>query len=548
MKKQSFIQGAIILIIANTISKILGAVFKIPLAYILKEEGMAIFNASFGAYIMLLSFITSGVPTAISKKTAEYCARKKGKEILGLVKTSEILMLAAGIAGTLILYFCADFLAVFVGDEQTAPCMRVLSPSVLFVAVGVVYKSYFQGVRNMTPTAVSQVTEAIIKLVLGYIFAIYFAPFGTVYAASGAVLGVTVGEVAATFILWLMYTADRRTYKISGVKNEPEMMADIVKFSLPLIITAGIAGIISMADVSLIRHCLEIIKFDAYSAERIFVKYNGFTNLFDDVHAALKIGEEGARWLYGAYSGYAMTVFHLPVGIIGVFGVSILPVIAGAVELGDKKRAARMISVALRCANLIAMPCFVIMLMLSSEILYMLFKNTASAGMLSAVAYCVIPASVITVTSAVLQASGKIMLPFRNMLAGAAVKFVLDYILITNPYINILGAPLSAAADLSICAALNMISVGKHIGMKYDNMKIFFKPLLSAVVMGIFIFFIKPVVNASFGGIIMPLFIIIASGAAVYAGMIFVTGSITLKETEILRKRRSGEENIPLIK
>ena len=539
MKKQSFIKGAVILIIANTISKILGAVFKIPLAYILKEEGLAIFNASFGAYIMLLSFITSGVPLAISKKTAEYSARKKDRETLSLVKTSEILMITAGIIGTLILYFGADLLAAFLKDPQTAPCIRLLSPSVFFVAVGVVYKSYFQGVQNMTPTALSQVIEAVIKLFAGYAFAVYLSGSGIVYAACGAVLGVTVGEVIATFILWVMYETDKRKYQISDIKNESAVMADILKFSFPLIITAGISGLISMIDVSMIRRCLEIAAFDNLSAEYLFMKYNSFTTLFDNIITDLKISSEGARWLYGAYSGYAMTVFHLPTGIIGVFGVSILPVIAASVALNDKKRAARTVSAALRCSNMIAMPCFVIMFILAPEILYMLFKNTASAELLSAVSPCVIMISIITITNAVLQASGKIMLPFRNMLFGAGVKIVLNYLLISNPYLNITGAPLAAVGDLSVVAVLNMLSVKKHTGIKYDIMKIFIKPFLSAFVMGGIIYLVRPFIEADMENNIISLFLILAAGALGYGMMIILTGSITKNEISMLFRKKT---------
>lgn len=541
MKKQSFIKGALILIIANAISKILGAVFKIPLAYILKEEGMALFNASFGAYIMLLSFITSGIPLAISKKTAEYNARKKDREILRLVKTSEIIMITAGIAGTFILYFFADLLAAFINDPKTAPCIRLLSPSVFFVAMSAVYKSYFQGIQNMTPTAVSQVIEAIVKLAAGYAFSVYFSKYGIVYAACGAVLGVTVGEAVATLILWIMYIIDKQSYNIKNIGKEPEITADIMKFSLPLIATSGISGVISMIDVSMIRHCLEMASFDIYSAERLFMKYSSFTNFFDNIHETLKLGADGARWLYGAYSGYAMTVFHLPTGIIGVFGVSILPVIAAAMELGDKKRASRTIGLALRCANLIAMPCFIIMFMLSSEILYILFKNTASAQMLSIASPCVIMVSVITITNAVLQASGKIMIPFRNMLAGTAVKLALNYILISNPYLNIIGAPLASIADLSVAAVLNMLSVKKHTGIKYDIVKIFFKPFLSASAMGLIIYLIKPVVNVYWGNGSAALCILVTAGAAAYGMMIFLTGSISKNEILTLMKKTGGK-------
>ena len=76
INKQSFIKGTVILAAANAISKILGAVFKIPLTYFLQEEGMAIYSTAFSVYIMLLSFVTSGAPLAISKMIAEENALK----------------------------------------------------------------------------------------------------------------------------------------------------------------------------------------------------------------------------------------------------------------------------------------------------------------------------------------------------------------------------------------------------------------------------------------------------------------------------------------
>ena len=86
MKKQSFLTGAVILMIANAISKILGAVFKIPLTYILNEDGMAVFNIAFEVYIMFLSFIISGLPFAISKMVAESNSRGEYSKTHRIVK------------------------------------------------------------------------------------------------------------------------------------------------------------------------------------------------------------------------------------------------------------------------------------------------------------------------------------------------------------------------------------------------------------------------------------------------------------------------------
>ena len=109
MKKQSFLTGAVILMIANAISKILGAVFKIPLTYILNEDGMAVFNIAFEVYIMFLSFIISGLPFAISKMVADQIQGEYSKTHR-IVKISTILLVCIGIVGSVALYFGSPFL------------------------------------------------------------------------------------------------------------------------------------------------------------------------------------------------------------------------------------------------------------------------------------------------------------------------------------------------------------------------------------------------------------------------------------------------------
>lgn len=109
MKKQSFLTGAVILMIANAISKILGAVFKIPLTYILNEDGMAVFNIAFEVYIMFLSFIISGLPFAISKMVAESNSRGEYSKTHRIVKISTILLVCICMSEVFALYFGSPF-------------------------------------------------------------------------------------------------------------------------------------------------------------------------------------------------------------------------------------------------------------------------------------------------------------------------------------------------------------------------------------------------------------------------------------------------------
>ena len=60
-------------------------------------------------------------------------------------------------------------------EEKAIYAIKMIAPmSIFFVVLGTAYKSYYQGVSNMIPTALSQVTEAIVKLAAGYYLAVLF--------------------------------------------------------------------------------------------------------------------------------------------------------------------------------------------------------------------------------------------------------------------------------------------------------------------------------------------------------------------------------------
>ncbi|MBR0088242.1 MAG: oligosaccharide flippase family protein, partial [Clostridia bacterium] len=210
MKKQSFITGAVILMAANAVSKILGAVLKIPLAYILNEEGMAVYNIAFEVYIMFLSFIISGLPFAVSKLSAEAASLNKWQRGRQIVSVSTRLLVITGAAGSALLYFAAPFFAVAMKETKAVFAIRMISPSVFFVALGMGYRSYFQGVSRMVPVAISQVSESFVKLAAGYGFAVLFLNFGAEKTAGGAVLGVTAGEITQAAILAFAYIFSKK--------------------------------------------------------------------------------------------------------------------------------------------------------------------------------------------------------------------------------------------------------------------------------------------------------------------------------------------------
>lgn len=527
MVRQSFLKGTIILIIANAISKILGAVFKIPLTYVLKEEGMAIFNTAFSVYSLLLSFVISGFPLAISNITAKHYALKNYPYIKRVSNVSSLILAVLGMIMTLIMFFGASFFAYAMKDPKATLAIKVISPSIFFVALSTVYKGYFQGSVNMIPTAISQVTESLIRLLIGYFCAYFFIGYGTKFSAAGAIFGITFGEILATLMLFLMYFCSKKRLPKIG-ENFPVKVCinELLNISIPMFLTSIILSGLNMIDTSMVRNALLNINFSENSAQNFVNCYSQYTNIFTDIPKTLKMSIDGARWLYGAYSGYALTIFNLPAGIIGALGVSILPIITGSLAVKNFERMQKTASLALKITNIIAFPFAFGMFFFSNEVLSLLFNNTASAGLLSLLAPCLIFVCIEQLFGALLHSAGFIISPAICAGIGIIIKIVSEFILIPIPQINIYGAPLSSCIAFFVIMVLYGFLVKKHLKFRFLIKDSIIKPFLSAILMTLFILYIITPLKAFLGDDIG--FIVSAlSGGLVYLLILVLFKCIT---------------------
>lgn len=426
--KSSFMRGAVILMAANAVSKILGAFLKIPLTYIINEEGMAIYNTAFSVYAMLLSFVVSGIPFAVTKLTAAEKARGNMGGAKATVIYATAVLAFIGMLGSAIMWLGADFFAAAMKEPRAAYAIRAVAPSVLLVALGEGAKSGFQGDNNMIPTAVSQCIEAVIKLAAGYLLAVGLVHTGTEMAAAGAIAGVTAGEIAATMMLMGGYCVVYRKIKMRSSCGK-ECVKDVMSTALPMVFMAAAGSALSVIDASVIRASL--------------------------LRAGL--GAEEARYLYGAYTGYAMTVLNLPSGFLATFGVSVIPIISQAAAVGDRERICRVSKKGLLICGAAGSMAAAFMAVCGEWVLGLLFKNTASALMLRTAAPSVAFVCIMQLSSAILQAMGCAGLTFISVLLTGAVKLFFGACFVCKPGVNIYGAAMGTDAAYFVGMLANIL-------------------------------------------------------------------------------------------
>lgn len=449
--KNTFIVGAAVLMAANAVSKILGAVFKIPLTYIVHEEGMAVYNTSFSVYVMFLSFIISGMPFAVQKLTAVAYAKNDAPRAKLTVVLASVMLAAAGTVGSLILWFGAEFFALAMKEERAVWAIRALAPSVLFVALGTAVKSGFQGKSDMIPTAVSQVIEAVVKLAAGYAFAVWLTGLGTQYAAAGAAAGVTAGELIATAILVIWYSISFRGGKRCAA-GKREISGELMSIAMPMLFMSVIGSFLSVCDTSLLRMSL--------------------------LRAGMSAEE--ARFVYGSYTGYALTVLNLPSGLLATLGISIIPITAGAAERGDMNRIRSVTARGLSISAAAGMLFTVLIYSFSSEALYILFKNTYSADMLRLAAPSVLFICIMQLTGSVLQSMGHIGRAFTASAAASVIKIICTVVLVPVPELNIYGAVIGTDIGFFVGAVINLVYISRYTGLKREYSGIIITPAAAA--------------------------------------------------------------------
>lgn len=432
--KNSFLSGAIILMAANAVSKVLGAVLKIPLTYIIHEEGMAVYNTAFSVYVMFLSFVISGMPFAVQKLTAAACAVGDRKKARRIVRLATVILSAVGLVGTAVLWFGADFFALAMKEERAGWAIRAIAPSVFLVALGTAAKSGFQGESDMVPTAVSQVIEAFIKLGAGYFFALVCIGYGTEFAAAGAGAGVTAGELAATAMLGIWYLLTHRGMnRLPSREPGRKIAGELMEIALPLLFMSVVGSSLSVCDTSVLRMSL--------------------------IRSGLSAEE--ARFVYGSYTGYAMTVLNLPSGLLATLGVSIVPVISGAAAVGNRARVSAMSARAILLSAVCGIAAVAGLWLWGEDVLKLLFHNTNSAPMLRLAAPSVAFICVMQITGAVLQSMGCIWRTFAASAVTGIIKLCFSAFLASQPGMNIYGAILGTDAAFFTGMALNLLFLSR---------------------------------------------------------------------------------------
>ena len=461
-KQNSFFGGAAILAAGILIVKLIGMFYKIPLINIIGEAGAADFNNAYNIYAVLLTVSTAGLPVAVSKLVSEANALNRRNQVRRTFRLALVLFLTLGLISFLVMFFRADALAGMMNDSKAAAGIRALAPAVVCVGCLAALRGYSQGHSNMAPTSVSQIIEALCKLVVGLGLAFWLVKQGKDpdVAAAGAITGVTVGTVVALIYMVLDFFLSRGREDTHGTDRPDSagsILANILKIAVPITLSSSMVGIVTVIDSSLVQGQLQ---------------------------SALNLTEKASRTLYGNYSG-ALNIYNLPTSLMAAITASVIPAVSAALARRDRRGAARITGSALRITALLSFPMGVGLFVLGTPIIRLLFPrlNVEVAGpLLSTLGVATPFVCMVLVCNSVLQAHGFINLPVIVMVLGGIVKIVNNYNLVGA--IGIAGAPVGNILCFGLALVLDLVVITRVIPNRPRLLPIFAKPAVASAVMG----------------------------------------------------------------
>ena len=461
-KQNSFFGGAAILAAGILIVKLIGMFYKIPLINIIGEAGAADFNNAYNIYAVLLTVSTAGLPVAVSKLVSEANALNRRNQVRRTFRLALVLFLTLGLISFLVMFFRADALAGMMNDSKAAAGIRALAPAVVCVGCLAALRGYSQGHSNMAPTSVSQIIEALCKLVVGLGLAFWLVKQGKDpdMAAAGAITGVTVGTVVALIYMVLDFFLSRGREDTHGTDRPDSagsILANILKIAVPITLSSSMVGIVTVIDSSLVQGQLQ---------------------------SALNLTEKASRTLYGNYSG-ALNIYNLPTSLMAAITASVIPAVSAALARRDRRGAARITGSALRITALLSFPMGVGLFVLGTPIIRLLFPslNVEVAGpLLSTLGVATPFVCMVLVCNSVLQAHGFINLPVIVMVLGGIVKIVNNYNLVGA--IGIAGAPVGNILCFGLALVLDLVVITRVIPNRPRLLPIFVKPAIASAIMG----------------------------------------------------------------
>lgn len=482
----NFILQGSILAIASIVSRIVGLIYRMPLTAIIGKVGNDYYSTAFSIYNIVLIISSYSLPLAVSKLVAARVGNKRYKDAFQVLKGAFFFAVCSGAAGSLLIYFGADFFAgTILKTPLSVIALKVLAPTIFVVAILGVLRGFFQGLNTMMPSAVSQVAEqilnAIVSVVAAYMLFSYGKKAGAVlgnadgyaaaYGAAGGTLGTASGAFLALLFMLFIYLIYRKRF-LKRVRRDHhkklesfgQVMGILLMTIIPVLLSTTVYSLSTLVDQAVFKN---IATLQGYEAKQI------------------------SEW-WGVYAGQFIVLTNVPISIASSLAASSVPSLSSAYNTGNLDKVNHQIALATRFIMVIAIPSAVGMAVLGQPLNLLLFQDNDPITMyimiLGTISIALFGLS--TLTNGLLQGIDHMGKPVIHAVVSLIVHVIVLIILMEFFDLNIYAVVIANNVyGLCVCI-LNDLALRRYSRAKINVAKTYFIPCLASGVMGIAVYLV----------------------------------------------------------
>lgn len=515
IKKQTFIKGVMVIMIAQILVKFFGFIYRVILTNIdgFNDVGNSYYGSGYQIYIFILAIATMGIPNTISKLVSEKRAIGDIRGAHRIFKTSLFVFTFIGFIFGLLLFLSSEYISLnILSNPGVKYTLMVLSPAIIFVSIASVFRGYFVGMQNMIAHSMAQILEQITNSILSIVFVFMLINKKPEIMAAGSTAATAVATFIALIYLVIYYNKNKKDILKEVNESEKfqidrrkEVIKKIISYLIPISFGSIVVALAGVIDLVTVMKGLEKFGYTAIQANAKFGIILGKVDILTSIPLALNVA----------------------------FATSLIPVVSAAIIKNDKKEAVEKINYSMKMSSIIAFPAAVGLIVLARPIISMLFPNALEGAYLLRIGAIVVIFSVIAQTSyGALHGLGKLYIPGLALLIGAVTKYIINIMFI--PKYGEIIVPISTIIYQFLACIIALFILYKTLKTKIQVKNTFLKPIISTVFMAFAIILTyKSGLYITKSNTLSTLISILA-GMLVYISVLTAFKTMTIEEVQTL--------------
>lgn len=520
MEEKSMGRSFLILSISGILVKLLSALYMPFLVAIIGMGGYGIYSSSYNIFIFIFALTSLGAQPAITKVVREFSVVGNHNDALRTMKIARKYLGIIGIVITVIFFVLSDFIVRITNiNPNTVLSLKFLTPTIALTTILASYRGYIQGIEDMKTLAISTVLEQFTNVIVSLLFAFILIGISIEWGSAGGTVGTSIGALVA--IIFIMYIYEKNDYENIAIKNdksnskisEKKIVKKLMAYGLPITLVGGMQNAGGLIDTINVQQRL---KFAA-----------GFA-------------EDYATELFGILTSYN-TLLYVPLTIITALSTAIFTKVIESYVQKNIKELKRQMSYSFRITYMIAIPSAFGLSILSREIYILLFGESMGYELLMYGSVVLIFMSITTIQNTILQGINKLYLVLLTAFTGISIKFIVNYILVGIPSINILGAIIGSLISFLVPAIINHKKLQRIFKIRIPIIRQAVPSLISAIIMSIVIWICRGpllrVLSIVEGGRLLTgliILVLISLGGAVYLITMIAIGGIKKLDLDMI--------------